>query len=148
MLKYFERPTKDGYIRDAPVCRTYCEKWFEACKNDMTCVEDWLGGEETRIWPDKITSIQYLIHRGIKGEISSSFSKKVKFRWFQSFLWGHWYPCFGLLMTSALGFKPGWIPLAASTNIGGSRTQDRACRWITACDKMGTLPTELSQLDF
>ena len=21
------------------------------------------------------------------------------------FLWGHWYPCFGLLMTSALGFK-------------------------------------------
>ena len=22
-----------------------------------------------------------------------------------SFLWGHWYPCFGLLVTSALGFK-------------------------------------------
>ena len=22
-----------------------------------------------------------------------------------SFLWGHWYPCFGLLMMSALGFK-------------------------------------------
>ena len=49
MLKYFERPTKDGYIRDAPVCRTYCEQWFDACKNDMTCVEDWLGGEETII---------------------------------------------------------------------------------------------------
>ena len=24
----------------------------------------------------------------------------------QSFLWGHWYPCFGLLVTSVLGFKP------------------------------------------
>ena len=23
----------------------------------------------------------------------------------ESFLWGHWYPCFGLLVTSALGFK-------------------------------------------
>ena len=23
----------------------------------------------------------------------------------QSFLWGHWYPCFGPLVTSALGFK-------------------------------------------
>ena len=23
----------------------------------------------------------------------------------KSFLWGHWYPCFGLLMTSSLGFK-------------------------------------------
>ena len=23
----------------------------------------------------------------------------------ESFLWGHWYPCFGLLMTSPLGFK-------------------------------------------
>ena len=23
----------------------------------------------------------------------------------KSFLWGHWYPCFGLLVTSALGFK-------------------------------------------
>ena len=22
-----------------------------------------------------------------------------------SFLWGHWHPCFGLLVTSALGFK-------------------------------------------
>ena len=23
----------------------------------------------------------------------------------ESFLWGHWYPCFGLLVTSPLGFK-------------------------------------------
>ena len=28
----------------------------------------------------------------------------------KSFLWGHWYPCFGLLVTSALGFKAGVVP--------------------------------------
>ena len=49
----------------------------------------------------------------------------LNFEGHKSFLWGHWYPCFGLLVTSALGFtdtsvlafwwclpwvsKPGWI---------------------------------------
>ena len=28
-----------------------------------------------------------------------------KFRGYKAFLWGHWYPCFGLLMTSSPGFK-------------------------------------------
>ena len=28
-----------------------------------------------------------------------------KFRGHTSFWWGHWYPCFGMLVTSALGFK-------------------------------------------
>ena len=38
------------------------------------------------------------------------FKKKI---WRTSvFLWGHWYPCFGLLVTSALGFKPKLDPLA------------------------------------
>ena len=27
----------------------------------------------------------------------------------KSFLWGHWYPCFGLPVTSIEGFKVGWI---------------------------------------
>ena len=29
---------------------------------------------------------------------------------FKSYLLGHWYPCFGLLVTSAMVFKPGLIP--------------------------------------
>ena len=29
---------------------------------------------------------------------------------FKSFLLGHWYPCFGLLVTSAMALKPGLIP--------------------------------------
>ena len=32
------------------------------------------------------------------------FFKKI-FGAHESFLWGHWYPCFGLLVTSPLGFK-------------------------------------------
>ena len=31
----------------------------------------------------------------------------------ESFLWGHWYPCFGLLVTSPLGFKARVDPLLA-----------------------------------
>ena len=30
---------------------------------------------------------------------------KKKIGGHESFLWGHWYPCFGLLVTSPLGFK-------------------------------------------
>ena len=33
------------------------------------------------------------------------FFKKIFFRGHESFLWGHWYPYFGLLVTSPLGFK-------------------------------------------
>ena len=41
MLGYFQIGTS-GYIRDVPVCASYCDDWFEACKNDLTCVENWL----------------------------------------------------------------------------------------------------------
>ena len=41
-----------------------------------------------------------------------SFFFKKKFGGHQSFLWGHWYPCFGLLVTSWLGFKARVGPLA------------------------------------
>ena len=29
-------------IQNVPVCADYCNSWFEACKNDLTCVEHWL----------------------------------------------------------------------------------------------------------
>ena len=29
-------------IQNVPVCADYCNSWFEACKNDSTCVEHWL----------------------------------------------------------------------------------------------------------
>ena len=32
-----------GYIQNVPVCADYCDAWFDACKDDLTCVEDWLA---------------------------------------------------------------------------------------------------------
>ena len=31
-----------GYIQNVPVCADYCDAWFEACRNDLTCVDNWL----------------------------------------------------------------------------------------------------------
>ena len=50
-----------------------------------------------------------------KGHITLKTFFKNIFGGNQCFLWGHWYPCFGLLVTSALGFKSfvpcvHWIP--------------------------------------
>ena len=42
MLGYFEIG-KTGYIQNVPVCADYCNTWFDACKDDVTCVEDWLA---------------------------------------------------------------------------------------------------------
>ena len=38
------------------------------------------------------------------------------FSWHQSFFWGHWYPCFGLLMGSVPGFKGRMDPLNCMLN--------------------------------
>ena len=31
------------YIRTVSVCGDYCDEWYEACKEDQTCVENWYG---------------------------------------------------------------------------------------------------------
>lgn len=36
--------TKAGAVNGVPICSKYCDDWFEACKDDMTCVQDWLSG--------------------------------------------------------------------------------------------------------
>lgn len=41
MLGYFQVGST-GSIKRVPVCASYCEQWFAACRNDLTCVEDWL----------------------------------------------------------------------------------------------------------
>ena len=44
------------------------------------------------------------IYKGFQNNITSFFLKKVS-GGHESFLWGYWYPCFGLLVMSPLGFK-------------------------------------------
>ena len=36
-----------GAVQSVPICASYCDKWFDACKNDMTCAQDWLSGFNT-----------------------------------------------------------------------------------------------------
>ena len=42
MLGYFQIGMT-GYVQNVPVCASYCDAWFEACKDDVTCVENWLN---------------------------------------------------------------------------------------------------------
>ena len=39
MLGHFE--VQPAYIIKVPVCASYCNNWFEACKDDMTCYDNW-----------------------------------------------------------------------------------------------------------
>ena len=41
MLGYFTVSRTSPHIQGVPVCADYCDAWFEACKDDMTCVESW-----------------------------------------------------------------------------------------------------------
>ncbi|XP_044297630.1 riboflavin-binding protein-like [Varanus komodoensis] len=31
-----------GAIQSVPICQSFCDDWYEACKNDLTCVSNWL----------------------------------------------------------------------------------------------------------
>ena len=41
MLGYFQVRSGAAFIiMNVPVCADYCDAWFEACKDDLTCVEN------------------------------------------------------------------------------------------------------------
>ena len=37
-------PNYNSSFNNAPVCSSYCDEWFDACKDDMTCAKDWIFG--------------------------------------------------------------------------------------------------------
>ena len=41
MLRYFQTEA-DGNVHNVPICMDYCDAWFDACKDDLTCFENWL----------------------------------------------------------------------------------------------------------
>ena len=45
-MAYYEDPSTlgTGILKNVPVCQLYCDNWFDACKDDYTCVGDWLNG--------------------------------------------------------------------------------------------------------
>ncbi|KAK3596055.1 hypothetical protein CHS0354_032584 [Potamilus streckersoni] len=34
-------PSNDTFV-NVPICASYCDAWFDACKNDLTCALNWL----------------------------------------------------------------------------------------------------------
>ena len=41
ILGHFQPPGTEA-LDSVPVCASYCNSWFEACRNDMTCTDNWL----------------------------------------------------------------------------------------------------------
>jgi len=42
----WQHPTRKGGMQKVPVCGSFCDDWFSACKDDMTCAKDWLDDFE------------------------------------------------------------------------------------------------------
>ncbi|EDO43863.1 predicted protein, partial [Nematostella vectensis] len=42
----YQHMSSAGAIHGVPICSSYCDSWFDACKNDQICVEDVLTGYE------------------------------------------------------------------------------------------------------
>ena len=37
----------DERFRDIPICESVCDAWWNACKHEYTCAEDWYWGFNT-----------------------------------------------------------------------------------------------------
>eukprot|EP00112_Aurelia_sp_Birch-Aquarium-sp1_P018121 Seg4283.1 transcript_id=Seg4283.1/GoldUCD/mRNA.D3Y31 product="Riboflavin-binding protein" protein_id=Seg4283.1/GoldUCD/D3Y31 len=44
LIKYQRSRKRPDAVRSVPICSNYCSKWFDACKDDSTCVENWETG--------------------------------------------------------------------------------------------------------
>lgn len=43
LIRYV-RPSQSASVQNVPICSNYCDKWYEACKDDSTCVTNWESG--------------------------------------------------------------------------------------------------------
>lgn len=41
-IAHFALQPYPSALANLPVCRDYCDDWFQACQNDITCVENWV----------------------------------------------------------------------------------------------------------
>lgn len=39
---FWKNPSYPSAILNAPVCADFCDGWFDACKNDLTCAKNWI----------------------------------------------------------------------------------------------------------
>ena len=43
-VNQWKHPMRHSGISRAPICAPFCDSFYEACKDDLTCVKDWLNG--------------------------------------------------------------------------------------------------------
>lgn len=41
---YWKNPDYQSALLKAPICASFCDGWFEACKDDLTCAKNWISG--------------------------------------------------------------------------------------------------------
>lgn len=44
---FWRNPNYQSAILKAPICASFCDGWFEACKEDLTCAGNWISGFNT-----------------------------------------------------------------------------------------------------
>ncbi|XP_051898201.1 riboflavin-binding protein-like [Pristis pectinata] len=37
-------PTLSNHLLNVPLCHSFCDQWYKACKNDLTCTRNWNSG--------------------------------------------------------------------------------------------------------
>lgn len=44
---FWRNPNYQSAVLKAPICASFCDGWFEACKEDLTCAGNWISGFNT-----------------------------------------------------------------------------------------------------
>uniref|UniRef100_H3AUG3 Folate receptor-like domain-containing protein n=1 Tax=Latimeria chalumnae TaxID=7897 RepID=H3AUG3_LATCH len=42
LSEHWMNPKDKSSILNTPICKSFCDDWFAACQNDMTCTQNWL----------------------------------------------------------------------------------------------------------
>ena len=50
-ITFWKNPDFPSAVHRLPVCARYCDEWFDACRSDLTCGEDWLRDFDTTTTP-------------------------------------------------------------------------------------------------
>ena len=152
------------------VCCSLLDTW-DVCVGTRQQTLDWIAfdwpGWKAGLGLNCCVCIEYSTFCLISSQLISSSSIHtilsfiLIFGGHQSFLWGHWYPLIGLMVTSALSFKARvdsftcvlcylyttnssdsplvWHLLTSCLSVSykhwWGRVWDRVCRWLTVCDK-------------
>lgn len=46
-VAFWQNPSYKAGFLGAPLCAGFCDSWFDACKDDLTCADNWLTGFDT-----------------------------------------------------------------------------------------------------